>query len=130
MSAKETMINDLQNRANKLAEDCLEENDLTETDYRYDELRSIFAAAVFQAEEGKGKDRHANGEPWGDQLHSFLSRFDHATGQAIKKLVEAHDFFYKNGDLGGAINEILGAMNYSASRIKRLRDILHVEHDK
>lgn len=87
----------------------------------YDTLKGILAEAANQAEFGKGKERHANGEPWDDQLINFLSRFDFCTGQAIKKLIESHDFFHANGNNQGAIDENLGAINYIAARINYLK---------
>lgn len=84
----------------------------------YDSLFTVFAKALHQAQEGKGKDRHAQpGQRFEDQPIMAIGQLvgmGFQTGQAIKKAVEAQGMM-KRGDFAGAEREILGAVNYLAA---------------
>ena len=85
---------------------CLEEDP-------YISLRYVLELAVDQAANGKGKERHANGEPFDQQKICKISRavgVGFALGQALKK---AEESVRLNKDAG--LREILGAINYLAA---------------
>lgn len=92
----------------KFVEKC--END------NYSELKRIFTMAVEQAENGKGKERHANDEPFEKQKICSLNRqigSNHGLiYQACKKAIESNRLSKER-----AIAEILGAINYLAAAI-------------
>ena len=75
--------------------------------------------AYGQAAEGKGKERHANGEKFEDQPIMTIAKghgLGYQTGQAAKKLQEAHTLLKLRGK-HAAIQEILGAINYAAAAV-------------
>ena len=85
---------------------CLEEDP-------YISLRYVLELAVDQAANGKGKERHANGEPFDQQKICKISRavgVGFALGQALKKAEESVRL-----DKDAGLREILGAINYLAA---------------
>ena len=83
----------------------------TEDPYR--SLRYVLELAVDQAANGKGKERHANGEPFDQQKICKISRavgVGFALGQALKKAEESIRL-----DKDAGLREILGAINYLAA---------------
>lgn len=81
----------------------------------YESLAAVLDEALIQAQAGKGKERHANDEPFDEQLICQLCRQDgigFATGQAKKKTTESHRL---EGEFG--IKELLGAINYLAAAV-------------
>ena len=85
----------------------------------YSELKRVLEMAYNQAAEGKGKERHANGEKFEDQPIMTIAKghgLGYQTGQAAKKLQEAHTLLKLRGK-HAAIQEILGAINYAAAAV-------------
>ena len=79
----------------------------------YISLRYVLELAVDQAANGKGKERHANGEPFDQQKICKISRavgVGFALGQALKKAEESVRL-----DRNAGLREILGAINYLAA---------------
>lgn len=90
------------------------------SDLDYASLRSILNEAYEQAASGKGKERHANGNPWEEQPIAEIGRMvgvGFNTGQAIKKLQESTRM-----DPEAACRELLGAIVYAASAIMLIRE--------
>lgn len=90
----------------------------------YASLRSVLSDALHQAAFGKGKERHANDDPFERQSICEITRkhgLAFATGQAAKKLEESHRLLQLRG-AEAAINEILGAINYAAAAVIVLRE--------
>jgi hypothetical protein len=80
----------------------------------YEALWLINQKALHRVMEGKGKDRHYNGEKFTEQDICVLTReegWGYPIGQARKKINEAKRMFAK-GDKSRAINEILDASIY------------------
>lgn len=81
----------------------------------YEELSRILEAAYDQSANGKGKERHADGEPWDEQPIIAIGRRHRGfcLGQAEKKMLES-------GRLPKEmrIRELLGAIVYIAAEIK------------
>ena len=80
----------------------------------YESLAAVLRAAYHQAAGGKGKDRHASGEPFHQQPICLINRLhgsiDGALFQAAKKAHEARRLPKE-----AAVREILGAINYLAA---------------
>ena len=97
----------------------IEDWDLTIEDDYY-ELESTLDDAYEQASSGKGKERHANENPYEDQVICQVQRLlkGHPFGghayQVIKKTIEAGRL-YDLGRKDEAYAEILGAINYSCA---------------
>lgn len=93
-------------------------------------LRDVLELAYDQCANGKGKERH-NPEgttPFEEQPIMETTRahgLGHPTGQAEKKLREAHNLIELRG-YAAAINEILGAIVYSCAAVVYLQE----ERDK
>ena len=87
----------------------------------YDSLQSVLDAAFEQAATGKGKERHARGNPFEKQHMQTISQLlgtDRGMAfQAIKKLTEGLDM----KDSGAKERELLGAINYIAGIVVYLR---------
>lgn len=87
------------------------------TDPFYEPLERVLRAAYVQAAEGKGKERHARGNPFEEQHMQTISRMlstDRGMAfQAIKKLTEGLDL----PDPAARKAELLGAINYIAGII-------------
>lgn len=91
------------------------------TEDPYISLRYVLELAVDQAANGKGKERHANGEPFDQQKICKISRavgVGFALGQAIKK---AEESVRLNKEAG--LREILGAINYLAAAYIVLNEV-------
>ena len=89
----------------------------TEPDYRL--LASVLIDALNQAQNGKGKERHACGEPFEQQEICQNTRavgFGYPLGQARKKAREAKRLLETIGK-DAAIAECLGAINYLAAAV-------------
>lgn len=89
----------------------------------YEPLAAVLSQALDQAQNGKGKERHAKDQPFADQPMQLLidlygSGF--ALGQAAKKMQEAQRLPYEH-----ARAELLGAINYAAGAVIAL-DRLHM----
>jgi len=93
-------------------------------DIGYAKLTGVLNAALNQASEGKGAERHANGKAFDDQPICATSRLlEEAPGkiagpafQAVKKIIEAGGMSSK-GKKDAAIHELYGAINYVAAMI-------------
>ena len=98
--------------------------DLGQVDSNYASLYSVLKDALHQAASGKGKERHANDDPFERQSICEITRkhgLAFATGQAAKKLEESHRLLQLRG-VEAATNEILGAINYAAAAVIVLRE--------
>ena len=87
----------------------------------YERLWEVLKGAHDQAAIGKGKVRHASGEPFHEQpivLNTKGYGLGFATGQAAKKVLESHRL-----DRQAAIHELRGAINYIAAAIIALEDM-------
>lgn len=86
----------------------------------YDSLFNVLTRALHQAQDGKGKERHAQpGQAFEDQPIISIGQLvgmGFQNGQAIKKMVEAQGMVAR-GDFAAAEREILGAINYLAATI-------------
>lgn len=93
----------------------------------YKELKQVYEMALHQASVGKGKERHANDEPFTKQLIFIIEKLvkSFQLGQAIKKIVESQRL-----DREAAIRELLGAQNYIAAKIIELSEITDTEIEK
>lgn len=89
--------------------DWLERN---QTPKGYADLRRVLDLALKQAAEGKGRERHATGQPFAEQPMLEIGRMvgvGFCLGQAIKKAQEASRM-----QPDAAQRELLGAINYLA----------------
>ena len=87
----------------------------------YHDLALILCRAYDQAAEGKGNERHAQGQPFAAQPMQTIQQLvgtGFAAGQAIKKIQEAQRM-----EPDAAARDLLGAINYIAGMI------LHIEMD-
>ena len=81
----------------------------------YEKLQDVLERAYQQAAIGKGKERHANNEPFHEQvMQTGAQRFGHGAllFQAFKKSEESQRL-----PLDRAVNELLGAINYLAGAV-------------
>ena len=84
-------------------------------DENYLVLHQVLHDALDQAASGKGKDRHAMGEPFEEQLMCLLARQLGPQGpafQVCKKVVEACRLPFPAN-----VREVLGAINYAAGMV-------------
>ena len=103
----------------KLSRSCSQSSCLEEDPYI--SLRYVLELAVDQAANGKGKERHANGEPFDQQKICKISRavgVGFALGQALKKAEESVRL-----DKDAGLREILGAINYLAAAYIVLNEV-------
>lgn len=81
-------------------------------------LATVLCAAYAQAEGGKGKERHALGDPFLNQpimsIGRLLKSADGEVYQSMKKMREGLQMA-KRGKHDAAIREFLGAINYAAA---------------
>jgi len=87
-------------------------------DKNYERLAEVLTGAYDQAASGKGKERHATGEPFQDQICCYLLRHIGAGGavfQVCKKSIEALRLPYPAN-----VNELRGAINYASAAIIEL----------
>ena len=84
----------------------------------YDSLFTTLIKALTQAQDGKGKERHAQPDtPFEQQPIIQIGRMvgmGFQNGQAIKKMVEAQGMV-KRQEYAAAEREVLGAINYLAA---------------
>ena len=91
----------------------------------YTKLQGVLDLAYAQASSGKGKERHANENPFENQPICQISRLlKDSTGeqaavkfQAIKKTIEAGRL-----EKDAAVRELLGAINYLSAAIIMLQE--------
>lgn len=92
-------------------------------DKNYESLARILNAAFDQASIGKGRERHANGEAFEDQLIMQIARMTAGhpeafqVGQVIKKALEAGRL-----DKEAAAKEYAGAIVYLAAASLRVEE--------
>lgn len=87
----------------------------------YQPLRRVLDLALEQASAGKGKERHATGNPFDKQPMMEIGRMvghGFCLGQAIKKAQEASRM-----QPDAAQRELLGAINYLAGAYLLLEEI-------
>lgn len=90
----------------------------------YGPLAEILQEALDQSQRGKGKERHANGREFERQPIMEIGRMvglGYPTGQASKKIQEAVGMFNRD-EADRAVNELLGAIIYSAAAILLIRE--------
>jgi hypothetical protein len=96
--------------------------ELDEHARNYNSLHNVLNRAYLQASEGKGKERHAGGQPFEDQPMQTISGLvgspDGLAFQAIKKIGESQSF----EETPRRVAELLGAINYVAGLIIYLED--------
>lgn len=96
--------------------------DIDRVRQQYKSLSDVLVSAYDQASGGKGKERHANNNPFEDQPICEICRtqksIDFATGQAIKKCYEVTNL----PTTEAKVRELLGAINYIAAAIIVLRE--------
>lgn len=84
----------------------------------YEALETVLCAAYNQAANGKGKERHAQDDPFLEQpimeIGRLLKSVDGELYQAIKKVREGL-MMARNGEADRAVREFLGAINYIAA---------------
>ena len=84
----------------------------------YEALETVLCAAYNQAANGKGKERHAQDDPFLEQpimeIGRLLKSIDGELYQAIKKAREGL-IMARNGEADRAVREFLGAINYVAA---------------
>ena len=91
----------------------------------YESLAAILDAALEHAQRGKGKERHASGEPFLEQpMLSIAELFDSSDGhlyQAVKKLKESKRLppAQRRAERLGAINYIVGSLLFDEARDQR-----------
>jgi hypothetical protein len=93
-------------------------------DPSYAALDRVLKMAHEQASRGKGKERHANGQPFDRQPIMELGRMfgpGFAAGQAAKKAQEAMGMIGR-GDKKAAVAELLGGINYLAACIMLVQE--------
>lgn len=81
----------------------------------YEELATVLVRAFEQAAHGKGKERHAQGEPFTQQVMQDMARrfgVGALLGQAFKKSEESQRLPHDK-----AVAELLGAINYLAGAV-------------
>lgn len=87
----------------------------------YDKLAAVLCNAFNQAATGKGRERHADGQPFEQQPAVRLCEqvgVGFALGQASKKILESQRL-----RPDAAVHELLGAINYLASAV------IHIERE-
>ena len=85
----------------------------------YEKLYDVLQRAMRQAAYGKGKERHASGEPFHEQPICVIARWvgiGAQLGQAIKKSRESIRLLNIKGS-EAAVFEILGAINWLAAAV-------------
>ena len=85
----------------------------------YETLAKTLERAHDRAAHGKGKERHANGQPFEEQPLFQIMRHtseDFATGQALKKIIESQGFT----DRSKRVNELLDVIVYLSAAIQHI----------
>jgi hypothetical protein len=91
---------------------------------KYGSLKRVLVDAMLQAKSGKGKERHADDEPFENQKICVINRWLHGSPiagplfQAVKKAVESSRMNYD-----AAIRELYGSINYIAAGILLLEEL-------
>lgn len=98
----------------------------TVADASYDALASVLREAHAQAANGKGSERHANGQPFSDQPIMEIPRLlggspEGHLYQIMKKSQETNGMV-KRGEKEAAIRELLGVINYAAAAVLTIRE--------
>jgi len=91
----------------------------------YESVADVLRLALEQTQGGKGKERHASGEPFEDQEIMHNARkcgLGSPVGQVRKKVLEAERLAYE-GDYERAKNNILGAINYAVAEFLRVDEM-------
>jgi hypothetical protein len=87
----------------------------------YNRLSNVLSLALEQAAAGKGKARHAQGQPFEQQpmqrISQMLGSAEGMRYQAVKKIQESVRM-----EDGAAIAELLGAINYLAGTVIYLQN--------
>lgn len=108
------------------ADDGIPQQPIIMGDPDYATLAGILQAAHDQAANGKGAERHAEGNPFLDQPIMNIARMLGDTGghayQIMKKAQEAHRMV-KRDQFEAAEREVLGIINYAAAMILLIREI-------
>lgn len=94
----------------------------------YEALAYVLEKALNQAAHGKGKERHATGEPFDQQPICAITRrvgFGYPLGQAEKKIEESQRL-----DTDASIFELLGAINYLAAAVICLEEYKRGQMDE
>ena len=89
----------------------------------YEDLHQVLVRALDQAQQGKGKERHADGKPFSEQpMQQLIALYGHgfALGQAGKKMQEAQRL-----PVDAAVRELLGAIVYIAGSVIALESGRH-----
>lgn len=86
----------------------------------YAKLNEVFWEAMAQASSGKGKERHADDQPYEEQPIMWIEKYfnSYQLGQAVKKLHESQRL-----SKAQAVAEMLGAINYIAAHIIYINEI-------
>jgi len=97
-------------------------NEMTTPQYedQYRCLRDILFEAFKQGSSGKGHYRHATGdEKWEEQITATIAKYKlpFPEGQAVKKIFESMRLSSE-----GAVEELLGAINYLCFAINHHRE--------
>ena len=85
----------------------------------YEDLAEVLTAALMQAANGKGSQRHGNGRAFADQPMAEITRahgLGFPLGQCEKKGREAASMVAR-GEFDAARRELLGAINYLAGAV-------------
>ena len=112
----------------KVREKALAEHGVEATGHTgdgYDSLRAVYTMALEQAQGGKGKERHANGQPFDQQpICQGGRRFGPGCliYQAWKKAHETPVLLGMDNGKERAIRELLGVINYAAAAIIVLQE--------
>lgn len=91
----------------------------------YSSLAAVLREAFEQASNGKGRERHASGEPFEQQTICQTIRahgVGFGTGQAEKKGRESHKLLKMDNGRERAVAELLGAINYLAAAVIVIRE--------
>ena len=86
----------------------------------YEDLHQVLVRALDQAQQGKGKERHADGKPFSEQpMQQLIALYGRgfALGQAGKKMQESQRM-----EPDAAVRELLGAIVYIAGSIISLEN--------
>lgn len=126
----ETGNDELQTEIRKLALADIENHGATtipDADSKYLPLMQVLADAYAQAADGKGNRRHGAGKPFLEQPILEIVRMQGAsidghTYQIMKKAQEAGRMVTRD-QLGSAVQELFGIINYAAAAVIRIREI-------
>ena len=97
-------------------------------DPKYQPLADVLRMALDQAQNGKGRDRHADDRPFLEQPILNIARMLDGVGghayQIAKKAQEATRMARRDQD-GAAINEFLGVIVYASAAVILIREKMH-----